>query len=706
MSVPEEKMERSLSVADFFRPKDGLIAGEKPDFAPRTGQAEFSEIVLEAVDCRNDIIAEAPTGFGKSFSVLVPAIILAVCEGKRTVISTETLTLQDQYVMKDLPLLQEACMKAGLKFSFAVAKGRTNYICKAKLDEDKFEGSDEMMEWAKTQKVGNHTGDISSVPFEFDPREWKHVCADEDCERSACPFYGEGRKGDSNCFVYANAKKFLDADIVVANHTYTLLDCVNDAGTILGKYDLLVVDEAHVFAEKAQDAWGVTFKPRTVSSVMRLLDRMLGKVHVDYFEPGFVDHFRALEKAIFTPFAPVLGQNVALRQVPRHIVEASKAKAAILTAELRGVNRDLSNYIVREEANPQTVVIRACKERISKLVSDLNAVYGDDISDEYKDNWLVFLETGYTSKREQYGILNLKPIDVAPLMRGKIYETVPTTVYMSATMRIGTSFTFMRHQLGLPSEALEFIGESPFDFENNVTGYFPRHLPTDTRSQEYLPALAEEILKVLNYSEGKALVLFTNNSHMKYCYDYVSMRVKHRCLLQGQASKPVLIEQFKDDIHSSLFATRTFFSGVDIPGEALSCLVLTKAPFEVPTDPMFKAKSDKIDEDGGDSFRMLSMPTMLFQVRQGFGRLIRTTKDKGLFVFLDSRAMSKQYGRTIVNSLPRIPMIDDLSGGKGRVNKPPKSYAANEKRARVLIDDSNDEPSPDAKRKTLSIEDD
>jgi ATP-dependent DNA helicase DinG len=693
-----------LSVENFFNPDKGLIAGMKADFSPREGQAEFSEMVLKAINDQADIIAEAPTGFGKSFSVLVPAIISAVCNNKRIVISTETLTLQDQYIDKDLPLLQAACNKVGIDFTFAVAKGRRNYLCKAKLDEDTFEGADFMMKWALEQKIMNgNTGDIASVPFEFDPAEWRHVCADDDCERAACPFYGEGKKGETNCFVYHNIQKFLSADIVVANHMLTLIDCGIGAGTILGAYDALIVDEAHVFAEKAQDAWGVSFKPNTVSSILQVLDRMLLKVGVDYFEPKFAKRYRNLSERVLAPFTPLLGQNIALKQIDPRIIAESREAADVLTAELKRVNHDLSDYINELESHPKTIVIRACKERLSKLVSDLGAVYGDNINDEHKDNWLVFLETGYSRKRQPYGILNLKPIDVAPLMKGYVYNVIPTTVFMSATMRIGTSFGFMRHQLGVPEGTLEFIGESPFDFEKNVTGYFPRHLP-DNRDPNYLSALSDEILKVLKHSNGKGLVLFTNNNHMRYCYEHVAAKAPHKCFLQGQASKPVLIEMFKDDIHSSLFATRTFFSGVDIPGEALSCLVLTKAPFEVPTDPMFKAKSDKIDEAGGDSFNMLSMPTMLFQVRQGFGRLIRTTDDKGIFAFLDSRAMNKSYGRRIVNALPDIQIVESLNGKV--VDKPTKTYAACPKPSKVFRDDERDEPSTAAKSKTACIEDD
>jgi ATP-dependent DNA helicase DinG len=681
-----------MTVDSFFAP-GGLIAAVKPDFIPREGQAEFSNLILQAIADRKDVIAEVPTGGGKSFAALVPSILAAAQQGKRVVISTETLNLQAQYTSKDLPLLAEACKSAGIGFTYAVAKGRSNYACRYLLDEDNFANASKLMGWAKAQKIGIDTGDVASVPFEFDMQEWYQISAGDECERSACPFYGAGRKGDSECFVYVASRKFLEAQIIVANHTLVLLDVVNGAGSILGGYDTLIVDEAHSFAEKARDVWGTTLKPHTISNTLKVLNRMLEKVNVHHFEHGYLDRFRDLESRMFAPFKSVLGQSITLKQVPVDIVEASKRHSQVLVDDLKRTNRELSDYIVRGETDPQTVVVRTCKERLSKLVSDLNAVYGDNIHDDYKDNWIVFLTTGYNSQRKPYGILNLKPVDVAPLMRNLVFDSIASTVFMSATMRIGSSFGFMRRELGMPSETLEFLGTSPFNFENNVMGYFPTHLPDNTE-RDYLPALASEIEKILIHSKGRALILFTNNAAMKYCYDQVSTNVVHRCLVQGQASKPVLLEMFTRDVDSCLFATRSFFTGVDIPGETLSCVILTKAPFAVPTEPIFKARADKLDEAGQSSFALLSMPLMLFDVRQAFGRLIRTTTDTGLFAFLDSRAMKKQYGRQIVGALPNIQITNNLDkpGSKLALGK---SYPSTTER---------DRPSAAASRKTAMLD--
>jgi ATP-dependent DNA helicase DinG len=289
---------------------------------------------------------------------------------------------------------------------------------------------------------------------------------------------------------------------------------------------------------------------------------------------------------------------------------------------------------------------------------DLKVVYGDAVEEEYEENWLAFLETGYNYKREPHGILNLKPIDVGPLMSGLILDKVPATIMMSATMKINGSFSFMKRELGLPSNAVEFVGESPFDFSTQVVGYFPTHLPSPDKD-EYLEAVIDEAVSIIEYMNGRTMMLFTNMGHMRQVCDAVRERVSYTCYVQGQAQKNTLINLFSNDTHSCLFATRSFFTGVDIPGETLSCVILVKAPFRVPTEPMFKAKCDLLDSNGINSFSSYSMPLMLFDVRQAFGRLIRSITDNGLFVLLDSRALKKSYGGNILRSLPRL---DKISG--------------------------------------------
>ena len=231
---------------------------------------------------------------------------------------------------------------------------------------------------------------------------------------------------------------------------------------------------------------------------------------------------------------------------------------------------------------------------------------------------------------------------------------------MSATLKIGDSFVFMRRELGMNAEnCVEFTGDTPFDYMKSVVGYFPTDLP-EPDEDDYTIRLCKRIRTIIRRRKGRTLILFTSADLMRRCHEDLKDRVPYHCYLQGEASKNVLIEHFKEDVGSCLFATRSFFTGVDIPGEALSTVVLTKAPFRVPSDPLFRAKCDKIKDRGGDDFVGYSMPLMLMDVRQAFGRLIRSVEDEGMFCFLDSRAMKKPYGQRIKRALPKIRIASEV----------------------------------------------
>jgi ATP-dependent DNA helicase DinG len=668
-----------LTVASFFK-EGGLLSQVKKGFTEREGQAELSELILQAMAEKKNVIADAPTGFGKSLALLVPAVIAAIREGKRVVVSTGTLALQDQYFLKDLPTIHKAVKLVGYDFTYAVAKGKSNYACKAKFidpEEDelsvhdnraKYSNLPKLTVWAKEQDIfSGDSGDIASVPFSFPNADWRSIGADEDCEKKACPFYGQGRKegGETECFIYQAQKNYMEADIVVANHTLVLLDALIGSGAILGRYDLLLFDEGHEVVERASDSWGMEFKPRTISNTMKLCNKILEKSGVELFEDGFLQYWRDVEDALFQPFIACAKQPIALKAIPdKTVVPAARAVAAEIVTELKRLNRAMSKLIVHDENDPTTLSLTTCKEKVSKITSGLSNIFGENIDEEYKDNWLTFLTPGFNKKEHtKYVSLNLKPIEIAPLMRSLILEKeeITTTVFISATMQVKKGFGFMKRELGLV-DPLEFLGKSPFDFYNNVVAYFPKHLPDNTDSR-YEMAMAKEIAMLLNHSNGRALVLFTSNYLMETITERVKPLVKFTILMQGDSSKNALIEEFKEDIHSCLFATKSFFTGVDIPGEALSNVILTKAPFRVPSDPMFKAKCEKIEERGYKSFDRLAMPLMLFDVLQGFGRLIRTTADHGMFCFLDSRANKKAYGGEIKNALPKMRILERLDGG-------------------------------------------
>lgn len=670
-----------LSVADWFS-SDGLIASVKPNFKPREGQEDLADLIIAANQTSQIVIAECPTGFGKSFTVLVPAIIEALSKNQRIVITTETLTLQDQYVTKDLPLLLKALAgRGGQQFTFAVAKGKNNYVCRNKLSEVSYADATPLQMWAESIDLDNSHGCITNIPesVDYNGLEWLQIASDDDCEAKACAYYINGMKsdGETACFTYQSRKDFRAANIVVSNHTLTLIDAMNGVGSIFGEYHMLIVDEAHSLPEKAVDVWGVTFKENTISKTLQWIDKKLVKVGVNYFGHNYLGEWRGLEEAVFAPFKKINVQSIALKDIKQqNLVQQSQIAADALVDRLLNVRRGIGDRPGNEAAGDMLIV---CKEKLTKIIAGLQNIYGENMDEEHKDNWLAFLEMKNGKRGERQATLHLKPIEIAPLMNGYLWKDIGTdnkglnsAILVSATMKVNNSFVYMKRTLGLPTDkVIEFTGQSPFDFSANVKGYFPRHLSpppeygdrhSDEVLERYLLDLEDEIVKIILMMKGRCMILFTNIGHMTTIQErIVAMgRVPYPCYLQGEKSKPVLIEMFQREVASCLFATRSFFTGVDIPGEALSCVMLTKCPFPVPSDPLFAARSAKIEERGQKAFDQLSMPMMLFDVKQAFGRLIRTHTDEGVFVLLDSKAMKKGYFGKVVSALPDFPIFKEL----------------------------------------------
>jgi len=555
-----------------------------------------------------------------------------------------------------------------------------------KVFDDTNTKKSQLLNWAQAQDItkGN-TGDISDVPAEvqYDPLEWLKIGCDDQCTKKACPFFGAGanvEKGETECFAYQARRNYAEAQIVVANHTLVLLDAMLGVGTLLGPYDVLIVDEAHSMPEKAQDAWGKSLRPTTVSKVIMNINRMMQRANGN-LDATDVGEFSDLEAELFNHFSALVhkGNSMPMTKVPKDTVNNARESAANIVFALRRVGIELSekfrrltgesleevmNYDVDDESatkmayakamgSPLGGAIMAAKESLSALIGTVSSIFGDNLDPEYVENWLSFVEIGM-NKHGKHAVLHLKPIEVAPLMKGLLIDKIPTCVYLSATMKINDTFHFMRKEMSLPyDKTVEFSGQSPFDF-SGVTAYVPRDLPACERGQEepYLDAMAQECIGIIKKMKGRTMVLFTNAKHMREVYNRVVANVPYQVYLQGQMSKNTLLEVFREEISSCLFATRSYFTGVDVPGESLSCVVLTKAPFRVPTEPMFEARCQKIKEAGGSDFSDYSLPLMLFDYKQIFGRLIRTTSDIGMFAFLDSRATTKSYWTSMRSTLP------------------------------------------------------
>lgn len=634
-----------MAVKDFFK-KGGYIEQVMPSFKQRKGQVELAELVYTSGSTREHVAGEGPTGFGKSFALLVGGILYAVENKKRLVISTGNISLQDQYLNTDLPTVEAAFKLAGISFTFAVAKGRSNFVCRAKLDEENTAFGSEAMKWAKSLLPMMHTGDVASAPAGA-MKDWLEVGADADCERRGCPYYVQGAKpgGETDCFVFQAQRNYRDAQIVVTNHAMLIMDMRRN--NVLGEYDMVIVDEAHMLPESAQSALTVEFTPRAISKEVSMCAKMLRRSGIRYFESDSREKYQKMEDHVFAELESYVHSAKRFDALPeRSQMEIQKRTNVILDS----LQEDWTNLINLSFAeNTRELQARdAAATRLRELFDNLCKVTQIN---KLSKNWLSMVE-GRVFAGRRYPVMKASPIEVAPLLNRGLFNVGRVVVMASATLRVDGNFGFMRRETGMPKEGTqEFVGESPFDFKKNMVVYAPTHL-VSPEDRSYTPEVVDEVAQIISLRQGKALILFTSTAMMdKVCWE-VQKKVPYACLKQGDAPKPRLVEEFKQNVSSCLFATKSFFEGFDVPGEALSTVVLVKCPFPVHTDPLYKARCDRVEEAGHSSFSRLSMPIMLNTFRQAYGRLIRSETDSGVFAILDSRALNKPYGKKMLKALP------------------------------------------------------
>lgn len=637
-----------ITLADVFG-QNGYIAQRKEGYEVRDQQFRVAEVTEQAIKEERMAIIEAGTGVGKSFALVVPAVL----SGKRCVISTETNTLLDQYIEKDLPFLQSV-LPVG--FKYAKAKGKSNYACKMKIDEfnmgsgliSMFADSDEvnsLAQWATTTRIG----DRSEPRFGFSNESWNVVGCDEMCPRRQCGYYGEGAKGETECFAYQARKDFLEADVVVTNHTLMLINADLGGDVVLGQHPILIVDEAHTLAEQAQKTIGFELKQKSISSFCKYcvsVTRKAGMHLTDVFES---DEIIDAERWFFEQFRRLTKQQMPFRDIPALIIgEAKKASEPVIRL-IEILRASLNSVMPNNDEDQQ--LLEELDDRALDHIKNIRGLF------EPEENWLPFCELS-GDPEERRVELHYKPVDVAPILLRKIYNQRKTTVLASATMSVAGRFNFPISELGLINPITLMVG-SPFDYAKQCTGYYPCKLP-DPSSPAYHTALADEVTKILAHTSGRAFVLFTSYRDLQAVYELVSPHLRYAVKRQGDLPRPALVEWFKKDIHSVLFGTRSFFTGVDIPGDALSCVILAKAPFRPPDEPLFRAKCDLIKARGGNDFIEYALPLMVNDLRQAFGRLIRNKTDIGFWAFLDSRAINKPYFRQIIGSLPTMKVKVEL----------------------------------------------
>jgi ATP-dependent DNA helicase DinG len=594
----------------------GTLAASLAEFEPRPEQAALAAAVDDALARGEHLVAEAGTGVGKSLAYLIPALR----SGQRVVVATATKALQEQLIAKDVPVAAAAVDRP---VRVAVLKGRQNYLCRRQLQGFQpfllAEGRDgraweAMQSWLDTTE----TGDRAELELEPSEALWAELAVGADrCGGRRCPFV-------SACFAEAARERAAEADLVIVNHALYFAHLAAGGG-VLPEHDAIVFDEAHRLEESAASWLGGRVSRVGLRRLAADVERACRDAQVAF--PGReVDRVDRAGDRLLRAVAPPSGRR-RLREVPVEPV-------ALLVDALRDLGTALAGQ--GEELDG---LARRCAATGNEAATCV------DVDPSERVVWA------------EPDALAWAPVDVSGELRERLWDDGPTAVLVSATLTAGADARFVRRRLGL-DRARELVVGSPYDFGEQALLYLPREMP-DPRAPTFTDRVAEEIVSLLELSEGRALVLTSSYRALDAYRERVRGRVPYEVLVQGEAPRERLLERFRSEVDSVLIATATFWQGVDVPGESLSLLVIDKLPFSAPGDPLHEARCEAVERAGGDWFRDYALPTAMLQLRQGFGRLIRGHADRGVVAILDPRLRTKPYGRAFLAALPRCPLTED-----------------------------------------------
>jgi ATP-dependent DNA helicase DinG len=629
---------KSLAGVDvsFFGPR-GRLARALPGYEERPAQQRLAEAVAGVLQDGGVLMAEAGTGTGKTLAYLLPAVEL----GRRVIVSTGTKNLQEQLLQKDLPLLARAL---GRDLSVAVMKGRGNYLCLLRYRSFGQAGSFRRLEeiplfravedWAPRTTTGDRA-EVADLPdtVEF----WREISASsENCIGQSCPEF-------QACWVTHMRQEALAADIVVVNHHLLCADLAVKDGTfgeVIPEYDTVILDEAHLLEDVATQYFGSQVSSHKFDDLCRDVERELRAARLDAREVlAEVESLRLRADRLFKLLALGRGRRLG----PEWMGPQEAEEASALLSRLEG----LRTAILAVPGRPEPLTGLA--GRAQALATETAFVLRAE-----DDTHVYFVET-----RGRGVFLRATPIDVSQRLRELLFDRVRAAVLTSATLAVDGGFQYLKQRLGLP-DARELLLASPFDFARQAMLYVPRRMP-DPRSPSFVERAADEIARLLAISRGRAFVLFTSYAHLNAVAERLAGEVPYPLLIQGEAPKPVLLDMFRRTPGAVLLATASFWQGVDVVGEQLSCVIIDKLPFASPSDPVVSARIDRLRNRGGNPFSDYQVPVAILMLKQGLGRLIRSSTDRGILAVLDSRLVEKPYGRRFLASLPPAALVHDLA---------------------------------------------
>ncbi|MDC8012026.1 ATP-dependent DNA helicase [Tahibacter soli] len=615
---------------------DGVFAREVPGFAPRAAQQEMARAVADAIADRHTLIAEAGTGTGKTFAYLVPALL----SGKRVIVSTGTKTLQDQLFHRDLPRVRQV---TGARLKASLLKGRANYLCLYRLDQASRDGRFPSREqvgqlqllraWS-TRTASGDRGEFADVPE--DSPLWPRVTSTtENCLGADCPMFND-------CFVVKARRAAQEADVVVVNHHLLFADLAikqEGFGEILPGAHAFVLDEAHQIPDLAGQFFSVSFSARQVQELVADTEAECGSV---------TGAFSVLSEALTAMPSALRRVRLALDKLPQRGAFAAIEDDRFALGELRELQTAMSK--LTEALAGQAERSRGMTnmhERAEGIVQRL-----DQVLDGTAHNWVHWYEL-----TTQGFALNATPLDLAPPLRALRQQSQAAWIFTSATLSIAGDFKHYSRQLGL-DDPVTLALASPFDYARQALTYIPRGLP-DPNAPDYTDRVIAAARPVLEASRGRAFLLFTSHRALRRAAELLA-DLPYPLFVQGTAPRHQLLTDFRASGNGVLLGAASFWEGVDVAGDALSCVIIDKLPFAAPDDPVLEARLNAMREAGGNPFVQWQVPTAVIALKQGAGRLIRDVHDRGVLVLCDPRLITRPYGKLFLKSLPPMPITREL----------------------------------------------